>query len=194
MRLGISRLVRTKEYCSSIVSDCVLYPGSGILSQRCTVDGAPLSLPRVSDIFPLKLRWLLRLTLNNESALERFKHPTTAAFDPSDLLHKALPDSLPVTVNGVIPRLKEGGAFVRFSHDPSTTASEIEKSVRGSLENKFVRPWFNPFHRVSAHLVQGRPWVEDLYRKSRQYRARLLWQVRARTDDAGRPTIMQATN
>lgn len=61
--------------------------------------------------------------------------------------------------------MKEGGAFVRFSHDANTTATEVEKKVRESLDSKWVRPWFNPLHRVSAHLVLGRPWVEDLYRK-----------------------------
>lgn len=83
-----------------------------------------------------------------------------------ELLKKALPKDLPVTVNGVIPRLKEGGAFVRFSYDPSTTAEEIEKKVHESLDSKSVRPWFNPFHSVTAQLVHGRPWVEDLYSTS----------------------------
>ena len=70
-----------------------------------------------------------------------------------------------MTINGVIPRLKEGGAFVRFSHDGTTTAEEVEKKVHESLESKIVRPWFNPFHSVTAQLVHGRPWVEDLYRE-----------------------------
>lgn len=36
--------------------------------------------------------------------------------------------------------------------------------MRKSLKGKIVRPWFNPFDRVSVALVKGRPWVEDLYR------------------------------
>lgn len=128
-----------------------------------------------TDIFPLKLRWLLRFSVHSESALERLQRPSVAAFDPVDLLRKALPERLPVKINGVIPRLKEGGAFVRFTRDGSTSAEDVEGLVRKSLEGKVVRPWFNPFHRVSAGLVRGRPWVEDLFRPpSKSLRVELL--------------------
>lgn len=112
----------------------------------------------------MKLRWLLPLTFHSESALERLRHPSAAAFDPVDLLKKALPESLPVQITGVTPRLKEGGAFVKFSHTDSITAENVEQAVRQSLRGRIVRPWFNPFSRVHSRLVLGRPWVEDLYR------------------------------
>jgi len=32
------------------------------------------------------------------------------------------------------------------------------------MEEKPIRPWFNPFRRVRAFLVRGKPWIEDLYR------------------------------
>lgn len=127
-----------------------------------------MPIPRRSrastDIFPLKLRWLLPLTFYSESALERLRHPRAAAFDPVVLIKKALPKDLPVRITGVTPRLKEGGAFVRFSHDDGITPEQVEALVRESLKTQVVRPWFNPITRVHARLVQGRPWVEDLFR------------------------------
>ena len=33
-----------------------------------------------------------------------------------------------------------------------------------SLDEKPVKPWFNPFRGVKTRLVLGRPWLEDLYR------------------------------
>lgn len=32
------------------------------------------------------------------------------------------------------------------------------------LKDRPTTPWFNPFRRVTARLVQGTPWLEDLYR------------------------------
>ena len=64
----------------------------------------------------------------------------------------------------ILPRLREGGAFVRFSHDPQVPAVEVEKTLRRFLKENPVKPWFNPFLQVSTFLVLGKPWVEDLNR------------------------------
>lgn len=37
------------------------------------------------------------------------------------------------------------------------------KLVKSLIENP-IKPWFSPFRGIKASLVQGRPWLEDLYR------------------------------
>lgn len=41
---------------------------------------------------------------------------------------------------------------------------DIEDSIRQSLKEQRPRPWWSPLDHIRAHLVRGRPWVEDLYR------------------------------
>ena len=86
------------------------------------------------------------------------------AVNPKSITQQALPNSLPIQINKVLPRLKEGGAYVKFSHDSSIQTSEIEAKLQDYLDEKGVKPWFNPFARVHSHLVRGRPWLEDLQR------------------------------
>lgn len=69
-------------------------------------------------------------------------------------------------VTGLIPRLKDGGAFLRFSHAESIETSAVESMVHQYLKEKSIRPWWNPFQRVRARGVRGIPWLEDLYRPS----------------------------
>ncbi|KAI7602093.1 hypothetical protein KC343_g14991, partial [Hortaea werneckii] len=69
-----------------------------------------------------------------------------------------------VEVLEVLPRLKEGGAFVKFRHDEATDSASVAEAVRQHLKAKRIRPFWNPFTRVRAGLVLGRPWVEDLFR------------------------------
>lgn len=86
------------------------------------------------------------------------------AADPKTITAQALPKSLPVTVKEVVPRFKEGGAFVKFSYDPQADLTQIERTLRKYLKENPIKPWFNPFRRVRTFLVKGRPWVEDLVR------------------------------
>lgn len=90
--------------------------------------------------------------------------PRLTAADPLNLAQKALPDHLALQIKRVIPRLKEGGAYAKFTHDPKIPPSDIEAALQEYLEKKSPRPWFNPFRGVSSHLVRGRPWLEDLQR------------------------------
>lgn len=90
--------------------------------------------------------------------------PVNAPADPVSLTELALPKSLPINILEILPRLKEGGAYVKFSHDDGVQASEVEKSLKQYLRDNPINPWFNPFQRVRACLVHGRPWVEDLCR------------------------------
>ena len=80
------------------------------------------------------------------------------------IVQRAIPEKLPVKVTEVLLRLKEGGAFVKFAHEPDFNASELEGTLQKYLEEHPIKPYFNPFRRVSTCLVQGRPWIEDLYR------------------------------
>lgn len=96
--------------------------------------------------------------------LQRFNKPNFAIADPLRIVRSALPEKLPIKVTEVIPRLREGGAFVKFAHDEKIPTSEVEATVNSHLQEKPINPWFNPLTPVHAHLVKGRPWLEDLYR------------------------------
>lgn len=81
-----------------------------------------------------------------------------------NLVKRAIPKSVPMTVTEILPRLKDGGAFVKFSHKDGITAKEIEGLLRQYLKENPIKPWFNPFRRIRTNLVVGKPWLEDLYR------------------------------
>ncbi|MCJ1387162.1 mitochondrial escape protein 2 [Xylographa bjoerkii] len=123
----------------------------------------------LDNVFPLKLRWLLRLPFLNvdksiPELLKRLNSPRIGAADPMSIIQRALPKDLPIKVTEVLPRLKEGGAFVKFSHEPQIELKEIEGTLRDYLKENPIKPWFNPWRRVRTFLVKGRPWIEDLYR------------------------------
>lgn len=71
---------------------------------------------------------------------------------------------MPLKVTEVMPRVKEGGAFVKFSYDDAVSPTELEGTLKEYLREQPIKPWFNPFRRVRAFLVHGRPWIEDLRR------------------------------
>lgn len=126
-------------------------------------------IPMCTDVFPLKLQWLLRIPFFNADKsvpelMKRMQNPLLSPTDPISLIRRAIPKKLPLTVTEILPRLKEGGAFVKFSHEPHLGAEEIEGTLREYLKNNPIKPWFNPFRQVRTFLVRGRPWVEDLYR------------------------------
>ncbi|KAL6243560.1 mitochondrial escape protein 2 [Rhinocladiella similis] len=121
------------------------------------------------NVFPLKLQWLNRIPFLNPDtllaeSLKRVNHPDLALADPSSIIKRALPEKLPITVTKVLPRLREGGAFVKFSHEEGITTTELENTLKEYLKEKPIKPWFNPFRQVRAFLVRGKPWIEDLYR------------------------------
>ncbi|RYP92433.1 hypothetical protein DL770_001450 [Monosporascus sp. CRB-9-2] len=81
------------------------------------------------------------------------------------MVKRALPsDKIPIKVTEILPRLKDGGAFVKFSHPPDVSAREIEENVSKLLKEKPVKPFFSPFRSVQVGLVKGVPWLEDLHR------------------------------
>ena len=80
------------------------------------------------------------------------------------ILRSAIPKDLPITIQEVIPRIKEGGAFVKFTQEGAINQKEIEVKLRSYLKEHPIYPLWNPWRRVRAALVQGKPWLEDLYR------------------------------
>ena len=86
------------------------------------------------------------------------------AESPVKIIKSALKDAPLVKVDEVLPRQKEGGAFVKFTRTGDASLQDIESSLKSYLKENPIRPPFWPFQRVRANLVQGKPWVEDLYR------------------------------
>jgi RNA12 protein/RNA recognition motif. (a.k.a. RRM, RBD, or RNP domain) len=124
------------------------------------------------DILPLRLQWLYRLlwlgdTFSVERLLKHVDKPSYAAADHWAIVQRALPPNLNVQVKQVLPRLSEGGLFIKYSVPPSgherKTKGEIAAAVDAYLEQNPIRPWFNPFDRVGVGRVLGKPWIEDMY-------------------------------
>ena len=130
------------------------------------------SLRTPTDVFPLKLNILLDLPFRTLINMDRFlpqlmrklNSPENAAADPSAIAQRAKPTSLPIQITEILPRVGEGGAFVKFSYGPDQDRKEIEKRVKAHLKEHPIKPWFNPFKQARAFLVKGVPWLEDLQR------------------------------
>ncbi|KAL2155603.1 hypothetical protein VTH82DRAFT_345 [Thermothelomyces myriococcoides] len=103
-------------------------------------------------------------TSDTSDILERFNNASLSFFNPIGLVKQAIPENGPIQVTEVIPRPKEGGAYVKFKHPSNISVIEIEEDLVRTLENKSIKPWFNPFRSIKARLVLGRPWLEDLHR------------------------------
>ena len=71
---------------------------------------------------------------------------------------------LDASITEYLPRRKEGGAFVKFALAANTSGVDVETALNKYLKDTGVKPWWNPFNRMRANLVRGKPWVEDLYR------------------------------
>lgn len=91
-------------------------------------------------------------------------------YDRAGIEHRIRKQCLPPSLRGsspkfeiieIIPRLKDGGAFVKFLAE---NPAEIESRVSNFLKSRRFKPWFSPFTRVKSFLVHGKPWLEDLYR------------------------------
>ena len=134
-----------------------------------------------NSLLPLNLQWLYRLAWSARKRapilLHGAKNENVGAVAPAKVLED-------VTKNGefgkveileVLPRLKEGGAFLKFRHDQQSDAQRIATAVRKYLKDHPYRPWWNPLSTVKAHIVLGKPWVEDLFRfPSRRLRVEFL--------------------
>ncbi|KAA8893885.1 RNA12 protein-domain-containing protein [Sphaerosporella brunnea] len=114
------------------------------------------SLLYFDNVFPLKtaiydIRYFV-MRFDKRSVESRVK---------KQCLPRTLQTSADFNIIDIIPRLKDGGAFVKFI---SQNPAEIEKQVQAFLKEKRIRPWFAPFTNVRSFMVRGKPWLEDLYR------------------------------
>ncbi|RGP77319.1 hypothetical protein FLONG3_4554 [Fusarium longipes] len=122
------------------------------------------------NIFPLKLSSVLVRPWKSDhdvsDLLRRFEASSSSLriLDPVRLVKSAIPEDLPIRVTEILPRLKDGGAYVKFKHDTNIDPTEIEAQLGKRLREKPIKPWFSVFRPVNARLVQGTPWLEDLYR------------------------------
>ncbi|KAF7595160.1 mitochondrial escape protein 2 [Aspergillus hancockii] len=122
----------------------------------------------VNNIFPPKLQWVLQGPLqasrSYEEALKRIDRPHLAASDLLRIIRRVVPQELEVKIKEVVPRFREGGAFVKYIRKEGIQDTDVEAAIKQNLEEHPIRPWFNPFQQVNVTRVLGRPWVEDLYR------------------------------
>ncbi|KAH9832790.1 mitochondrial escape protein 2-like [Teratosphaeria destructans] len=139
-----------------------------------------------NNLLPVNLQWLHNIT----SAFDRgpayssvlkddSKWSKIGAVSPSQVVDEAVKNSNlglgEVKILEVLPRLKEGGAFVKFKHDEATDAATVIEAIKQHMNKNRIRPWLNPFNAVRANLVLGKPWLEDLLRMpSRRLRAEFL--------------------
>lgn len=96
--------------------------------------------------------------------MKRLNNPNVAAADPGTIAERALPKSPPLQITEILPRVGEGGAFVKVSYDPNQDIKDIESAIKTYLKEDPIKPWFNPLRRVRTSLVRGKPWLEDLHR------------------------------
>jgi RNA12 protein len=96
--------------------------------------------------------------------LHRVKDSHISQFDPMNVVRRASPETLPIQINEIIPRVKEGGAYIKFARQGTATLDDITNAWKKYLKESPIRPIFNPWRRVRGNLVKGQPWVEDLAR------------------------------
>ncbi|KAG6055758.1 hypothetical protein E4U17_002745 [Claviceps sp. LM77 group G4] len=123
------------------------------------------------NIFPKKLSALLRYpaeTVGDMAEVLRRLNSSSGndggGLDPIALVKKAIPHDMPLKVTEILPRLKDGGAFVKVQYAASISPQEIESTLLKKLQEQPLKPWFSPFRGITARLVRGTPWLEDLYR------------------------------
>ncbi|SPO03933.1 related to Mitochondrial escape protein 2 [Cephalotrichum gorgonifer] len=116
------------------------------------------------NLFPLKLTRLLSQSWKNQTELAaQLESPRLGIANPVHLIKRATA-GLPMTITEIIPRVKDGGAFVKFTYKGEVTPEEVEAKLSAALEEKSLKPWFNPFAKMDAGIVRGIPWLEDLNR------------------------------
>ncbi|KAK5137062.1 hypothetical protein LTR08_001071 [Meristemomyces frigidus] len=153
-------------------------------SGHITANPATEGILFFNNLVPVNLSVFRRFTwiLNRrKSSILRHedKFATVGTIAPTTVVQEAIKNSKlglgNVNVVEVLPRLKEGGAFLKFTHDAATDAATVAEAVRLHLKEHHIRAWWNPFQTVRAGLVLGRPWVEDLFRlPSRRLRVEFL--------------------
>ena len=101
----------------------------GVLDRFYGVYQQPANI-HATDLFPLRLSTILNRPwkTNHDVAdlLQRFENSSLGMMDPIRLVKSAIPEDLPMKVTEINPRLKDGGAFVKFAHAASLDPAEVE--------------------------------------------------------------------
>ncbi|KAI1428483.1 RNA12 protein [Xylaria sp. FL1777] len=122
----------------------------------------------VDNLFPLRMASLHLPWRNPESdipeLMKRFENSGLGVMDPANIVKRALPGDVSLKITEIHPRIKDGGAFVKFVHPSGVTPKEVEAKVSKSLAEKPIKRFFSPLRGVQAGLVKGVPWLEDLQR------------------------------
>ncbi|TGJ86085.1 hypothetical protein E0Z10_g2714 [Xylaria hypoxylon] len=122
----------------------------------------------VDNLFPLQIGGLhlpWRSPENDvQGLMKRFEKSSFGVMDPVNIVKRALPSDMPLKVTEILPRVKDGGAFVKFVHPAEVTPKDIEGKVSKLLAEKPIKRFFSPFRGVQVGLVKGVPWLEDLQR------------------------------
>ncbi|GAB1313645.1 mitochondrial escape protein 2 [Madurella fahalii] len=134
------------------------------------IDTAPNeSILFFANVFPLRLSSILpwrswETSQDLPELLRKAENASLSMFHPISLVKRAIPKTVPIEITEIIPHLKEGGAYVKFTCPAAMSAAEVEGELAKALEKKPIKPWFSPFRSIKTGLVLGRPWLEDLYR------------------------------
>lgn len=126
------------------------------------------------NIFPLKLfyGWVNYLLVGRyaqsdqdlSKLLQGFDKSSLGITNPINLVKRTIPADGSLKVTELIPRLKDGGCFVKVSHPAATSPAKIEEKLAKYLKDKPIKPWFNPLRGIKVGLVNGVPWLEDMAR------------------------------
>lgn len=91
-----------------------------------------------TDIFPLNFSHFIRRPWQGEGdlseLLKRFDNSSLGIMDPIKMVKRAVSDNLSIKVTEIVPRLKDGGAFVKFSHPAEISPEQVEGTARMSLK------------------------------------------------------------
>lgn len=92
-----------------------------------------------SDLFPLKLSYLLSPLWKSEAQLvSQFESSRLGISNPAQVVQRAT-RGLPIKITEIIPRIKDGGAFVKFTHEGEATPAEIECTLHPPFPIKHTR-------------------------------------------------------
>ena len=64
-----------------------------------------------------------------EAIFKRVNNPDLAASDPKIIAQRALPSSLGLEIKEIVPRYKEGGAFIKYARRPDMNDEQPRKSI-----------------------------------------------------------------
>ena len=135
-----------------------------------------------TQLVPFNLRWLVNFIhripgRSTATLLDKNRFEEVGVVSPAKIIENVTKDGKlgKIDVVEILPRLKEGGAFIKFAHETGVEPESVSQAIRLHLRDRPIRPWWKPYSRVRANLVVGKPWVEDLFRlPSRRLRVEFL--------------------